>query len=210
MKEKGDGIVKDAWHGEHQLFRLWSVDSPCIAQLIPLSRLLAALVNSLYSFWWDITNDWGLSLLKPRSQKNAFIPVPRRLALPHLHSGSPLLPEFPNDEYVLSGETGIQYPYGLRPILLYPLPVYPLLIFLNLVLRLTWSVKLSSHLHSKTDGSAVIFWLEVAEIFRRWMWVFLRVEWEVIKRGRELKPGRGDEMDYELVRTPEREVMPDA
>ena len=27
----------------------------------------------------------------------------------------------------------------------------------------------------------VIFWLEVAEVVRRWMWVFVRVEWEVVK-----------------------------
>lgn len=95
--------------------------------------------------------------------------------------------------------------------LLYPLPVYPLVIFLNLVLRLTWSVKLSSHLHSQSsEGSVVIFWLEMAEMVRRWMWVFLRVEWEVVKKG-----GRGamvgtdvefdedgdyDEEAFELVR----------
>jgi hypothetical protein len=28
----------------------------------------------------------------------------------------------------------------------------------------------------------VIFWLEIAEIFRRWMWVFIRVEWESLRR----------------------------
>jgi hypothetical protein len=95
------------------------------------------------------------------------------------------------------------HPYGLRPDLLYPLPVYPLLIFLNLVLRLTWSVKLSSHLHSDSDGSKVIFWLEVAELARRWMWVFLRVEWEVIRKKGEQKglvdESSGGDEDYELV-----------
>ncbi len=28
--------------------------------------LLAVLVNSLYSFWWDVTKDWDLTLLTPR------------------------------------------------------------------------------------------------------------------------------------------------
>lgn len=102
-----------------------------------------------------------------------------------------------------------QHPYGLRSTLLFPLPVYPLLVFLNLVLRLTWSIKLSSHLHSKTDGSVAIFWLEMAEVVRRWMWVFVRVEWEVIKRGQHggrrdvmlLDDFSGDETDadYEMV-----------
>jgi hypothetical protein len=53
--------------------------------------------------------------------------------------------------------------------------------FFNLVLRMTWSIKLSSHLHSQSEGSALILWLEVAEVLRRWMWVFIRVEWEVVK-----------------------------
>jgi len=79
----------------------------------------------------------------------------------------------------------LAYPYGLRPVLLYPLLVYPLIIFLNLVLRMTWSIKLSSHLHLHSEGSTVIFWLEVAELLRRWMWVFLRIEWEVVKKGKD-------------------------
>jgi len=192
VNEKGAEVVKDAWHGEHQLFRLW---------------LLAAFANSLYSFWWDVTNEWGLDLLKPRAQVERPVSFRRRLVLPHLHSGSPLLAsEFPENhrDQVLPDDAQKPYPYGLRPILLYPLPMYPLMIFLNLVLRLTWSIKLSSHLHSKTDGSSTIFWLEVAEIFRRWMWVFIRVEWELVKGWQQ--PERDAEPDYEMVNTPEREL----
>ena len=74
------------------------------------------------------------------------------------------------------------YPYGLRPILLFPTFVYPALILCNFVLRMSWSVRLSSHLHSARDGSIAVFWLEVAEIVRRWLWVYLRVEWEVVKK----------------------------
>ena len=76
------------------------------------------------------------------------------------------------------------HPFGLRARLLYPLPVYPLALFVNLLLRLTWSIKLSSHLHAKVqgEGSFFIFWAEVAELVRRWVWVFIRVEWEIVKR----------------------------
>ena len=76
------------------------------------------------------------------------------------------------------------HPYGLRPRLLYPLPVYPLALFINLILRLTWSVKLSSHLHARVqgEGSLFIFWLEIAELVRRWVWVYIRVEWEIVRR----------------------------
>ena len=65
----------------------------------------------------------------------------------------------------------------------------------NLVLRLTWSVKLSPHLHSHSEGSGVIFWTEVAELVRRWMWVFLRVEWEIVKGEREELRAREYETD---------------
>lgn len=79
------------------------------------------------------------------------------------------------------------HPYGLRTRLLYPLPVYPLALFINLVLRLTWSIKLSSHLHGNAqgEGSLFIFWLEVAELVRRWIWVFIRVEWEIVRRAQD-------------------------
>ncbi|KAF8210444.1 EXS family-domain-containing protein [Mycena galopus ATCC 62051] len=174
VREKGDEIAKEAWHGEHRLFRLW---------------LLAAAVNSLYSFWWDITNDWGLTLLKPNATSNDRPPPPRPLLLAHLPRSAA------EDASSTNHLRPQQYPYGLRPTLRYPLPVYPLLVFLNLVLRLTWSIKLSTHLHAKTDGSVAIFWLEMAEVVRRWMWVFLRVEWEVIKKSTSAKtPRRGEGM----------------
>ncbi|EIN11759.1 EXS-domain-containing protein [Punctularia strigosozonata HHB-11173 SS5] len=201
VAEKGDVAMREPWHGEHQLFRLW---------------LLSAAVNSLYSFWWDLTNDWGLDLLKPKSSLHERrISLPRSLLLPTLHSGrasgsldSTLSGEKPSLAQAHTNGHVPSYPWGLRRTLLYPLPVYPLVVFFNLILRMTWSMKLSSHLHSSSEGSVVIFWIEVAEIFRRWMWVFLRIEWEVIKKSEGLA-SRGAESprtavdfeaeDYELV-----------
>ncbi|KAF9263298.1 EXS-domain-containing protein [Marasmius fiardii PR-910] len=185
----GSGTANNGWHGEHALFRLW---------------LLAAVVNSLYSYWWDVTNDWGLDLFKP-SDPSRKVQPPKPPTLPRLHSGSSLLR--PHHPEALSTElNGLQHPYGLRLPLIYPLLVYPLMIFLNFVLRMTWTIKLSSHLHSKSDGSMTFFLIEVAEIFRRWMWVFFRVEWEAIKKAQEKQGGgildRGvlteDVVDYEL------------
>jgi hypothetical protein len=57
---------------------------------------------------------------------------------------------------------------------------------------MTWSIKLSSHLYSQSDGSVLIFWLEMAEVLRRWVWVFLRIEWEVVKRGRDRARAAGN------------------
>ncbi|KAI6110584.1 EXS-domain-containing protein [Pisolithus croceorrhizus] len=158
-----------AWHGEHPLFRLW---------------LVAVVVNSLYSFWWDVTNDWGLELLNLRHTESRAVVFPLQQTVTadrtpsHLRSSRGL-------SFRRTNRHSPPYPYGLRPILLYPLPVYPLIVFLNLVLRMTWSIKLSSHLHLQSEGSVVIFFLEVAEVLRRWMWVFLRIEWEVVRKGRD-------------------------
>ena len=127
-------------------------------------RLLSALINSLYSYWWDVTNDWGFDLLRSKSTQ---------------------------------GEDLRPHPSGLRTRLLYPLPYYPFILFANLVLRLTWSVKLSPHLHSHSEGSGVIFWTEVAELVRRWMWVFLRVEWEIVKEQQESLRTLEDETDVQ-------------
>lgn len=106
------------------------------------------------------------------------------------------------------------YPWGLRSTLLFPEPIYPVVILLNLVLRLTWSVKLSSHLHHSSSsstslggdsdsgfyvpGAAVIFWIEVAELFRRWIWVFFRVEWECVKRREQEQEYAPEVNDLEL------------
>lgn len=170
-----------------------------------------------------MTNDWGLELLKIKTSTNPRTP-PRQLILPHLQTPlhSPL-PNYPLPESVTADATQEDYchsidinratnprrrphPWGLRPWFLYPLPVYPLLVFLNLILRMTWSIKLSSHLYTATEGGVGIFWLEVAELFRRWLWVFLRVEWEVVKKLCEGNPkGQTGDVDtineYEMAST---------
>ncbi|PCH43628.1 EXS-domain-containing protein [Wolfiporia cocos MD-104 SS10] len=172
----------EASFGDHVLFRLW---------------LFAALLNSLYSFWWDITNDWGFDLLLPRSAAS-----PRPLVLSRLHSRTTLLTDgsrssshdvgSDEQDIEVKGErcTPIQtasHPFGLRPTLMFPLPVYPFAIVADLVLRLTWSAKLSSHLHAYAEGHMLIFCFEFAEVVRRWMWVFIRVEWEIVKESKEVR-----------------------
>lgn len=60
--------------------------------------------------------------------------------------------------------------------------IYYLAIFFDLLLRFTWSLKLSSHLHSIHEIEQGVFMLEALEVIRRWMWVYLRVEWESCKK----------------------------
>ncbi|KAL1887787.1 protein-ER retention protein [Ceratocystis pirilliformis] len=107
---------------------------------------MAALLNSLYSFWWDVTKDWDLTLL--------------------------------DDDRRVSKE----YPWGLRSRRFFqPVGVYYVVIVLDLVLRLTWSVKLSPHLSHVSDYEVTIYALQLAEVLRRFAWIFVRVETEWIR-----------------------------
>ena len=181
------------------------------------------LVNSLYSFWWDVTNDWGLWMLlpstwsrglpsatsappsreqsgSPRSSVRHSYPNPhlRRASLPtrmlaSISNGTspesrtkPLEPIHTPRER--SPASSIAPASGLVSALLRPtrlLPdssVYFLAVAIDLLLRLTWSLKLSSHLHSIHELEQGVFLLEALEVIRRWIWVFFRVEFEQLKR----------------------------
>ncbi len=195
------GAIHCSGYGEHRRLVLTT-----FAKTYYFKRLLAAAVNSLYSFWWDVTFDWGFDLLRTRAKAtntsaNRTSSPPRPLMLPRLHSRSALLANAANaDSNGISKEdisedgqvaqssphSQKRYPFGLRRTLLLPLPIYPFAIIVDLVLRLTWSVKLSSHLHAYAEGDRLIFLIEFAEMLRRWMWVFLRVEWEIVKE-REMR-----------------------
>jgi hypothetical protein len=177
-----------------------------------------------------VTNDWGLDLLTIREQKGKTLFCPRRLVLPSLHLESPQVANSLRHSRSLSKRSSFEetahsithpstlrrsHPYGLRPILLYPLLVYPSLIFFNLILRMTWSIKLSSHLYVDAYGSTAVFCLEMAELIRRWMWVFIRVEWEVVRKlqvGESLSPkdGRKDSEEFELLDAAQEERKRDA
>jgi len=180
-------------------------------------RLLAAVVNSLYSFWWDVTNDWGLNLFKLEAAKNRKR-APKALLLPRIYLNnvatsrdSSLDGDYSDIRYPPTHRDASRYPYrqscsGLRPTVLYPRAVYPALVFVNFVLRLVWTAKLSTHFYTARDGSLVFFWLEVAEVLRRWLWVFLRIEWEVVRKLQEDsqplhldQDGRDESDSFEMV-----------
>lgn len=181
----------DRWFGEHRLFRLW---------------LLAVVVNSMFSFWWDIEMDWGLALCEPDTWFGATNSPPetpshrrrpsdltligrvkklirRRSSISHQRSPCPSpSPAFSSTSSPSSTQSHGFFAFGLRPILLLPDPlVYHLFAAIDLVLRFTWSLKLSSHLHTISEIESGVFMMEALELVRRWMWVFVRVEWEAVK-----------------------------
>ncbi|ORY30353.1 EXS family-domain-containing protein [Naematelia encephala] len=193
------------WYGEHRLFRLW---------------ILGVVINSLYSFWWDVEMDWGLALcevdtwLGPSRRVDSgggggLLGSPggstrghtgrsdwsiwgrarrlfRRSSVSHQRSPCPtpspaFAPPLPAE---IPSTANRFFAFGLRPILLLPDPlVYHLFTLIDLVLRFTWSLKLSSHLHTISEIESGVFMMEALELMRRWMWVFIRIEWEAVKMG---------------------------
>lgn len=54
-------------------------------------------------------------------------------------------------------------------------------IVIDLLLRCTWSLKLSPHLDHLNEMESGIFIMEFLEVLRRWMWIFFRVETEWVR-----------------------------
>ncbi|KAF3788825.1 SPX and EXS domain-containing protein 1, partial [Nymphaea thermarum] len=97
--------------------------------------LLSSVVNSLYSFYWDVTRDWDLSVFSR-------------------------IFKFKTASILSNLLYGRQW-------------VYFWVIGSNLVLRCTWTYKLSAHLR---HNYLTVFAITALEIIRRFQWVFFRVE----------------------------------
>lgn len=112
--------------------------------------LFAVVLNSAYSFYWDVTKDWDLTLLT--------------------HA---------------RGDT-FSHPYGLRRNRYFHDPMmYYVAIGVDLMLRCTWVVRLHSGLDTRVNGvEGGIFFMELLEVIRRWMWIFFRVETEQVRSNR--------------------------
>lgn len=73
---------------------------------------------------------------------------------------------------------------------------YQTVVIANFVLRLTWSAKLSPHLHRAAEVEWGVFVLELLEVLRRWLWVYFRVEFESLKIGVRAQPGLREIIDH--------------
>ena len=108
------------------------------------NRMFCVFLNSFYSFYWDVSKDWDLSLFSSSSKRKD--------------------PE---------------HPYGLRKHRFFPSDkMYYAAIVVDFLLRCTWSFKLSPHLDHFNDLEGGIFTMEILEVARRWVWIFLRAETE--------------------------------
>ncbi|KAL2351801.1 EXS family-domain-containing protein [Cryomyces antarcticus] len=78
-----------------------------------------------------------------------------------------------------------EHPWGLRRHrYFHTREIYYGVIITDLLLRCTWSFKLSPHLDHFNDLEGGIFIMEILEVFRRWLWIFFRVETEWVRNNR--------------------------
>lgn len=149
--------------------------------------LAAVVVNSFYSFYWDVARDWDLTLFERAAAAGA-APARSPARSPSPAQAQPLL------EAEAGGLDAFDAPrpapWGLRGRLLLgggrP-ALYYAAIALDLVLRCTWSLKLSPHLDHVADFESSLFLMQLLEVARRWVWIFFRVETEWLRTA----PGAG-------------------
>ncbi|KAI9498358.1 EXS family-domain-containing protein [Zychaea mexicana] len=116
--------------------------------------------NSMYSFWWDISVDWNLINVATSSRT--------AMMTNHAHQHHYLHYTMPIVRFRRHLHFNDAGPYFAAMVI-------------DLILRTTWSLKLSSHLYVKRlEGS--IFMMELLEVIRRWVWVIFRMESEWVKR----------------------------
>ncbi|KAB2043431.1 hypothetical protein ES319_D01G016800v1 [Gossypium barbadense] len=120
--------------------------------------LLSSVLNSLYSFYWDVARDWDFSFARMFKFNKS-----------HLYS------------HLLHGRTW----------------VYFWVIGSNLILRCTWTYKLSAHLR---NNYLTVFTIAALEIFRRFQWIFFRVEneWNKINFRPNMQLSMNDPSDDEV------------
>lgn len=131
--------------------------------------LLAALVNSSFSYFWDLERDWEISFFSAmRKQKTVLV---------RMDSLRPALAR-----PTLSLMRLLTHSCQVRPVFPRPTQVsdraYLYLMASNLLLRLSWTYKLSPHLR---HDHAVVFCIVILEVVRRCQWIAVRFEVELRK-----------------------------
>ena len=158
------------------LFRLW---------------MIAVFANSFYSFYWDVAKDWDLSLFDALTRSGRQFLEGRRRGGKGAVNGHITNGHASNNLLLLGEEQ--QYPYGLRQHRYIHAPsVYYVVVGVDLMLRCTWSLKLSPHLDHLNDLEGGIFVMQLLEVFRRWVWIFLRVETEWVRNNRPVEDDDSD------------------
>jgi len=130
--------------------------------------IVLMILNSSYSLYWDIVMDWGMwqenplgvAFCRTGSGKNALVTNPHKATTP----------------------TSCIYSF-MRNRLRFGLAMSALILFIDCVLRFSWTLRFAQNSLFPSADSFVLT-TQFLEVFRRALWNLLRVEWENIKHSR--------------------------
>ncbi|KAL1957085.1 hypothetical protein VTO42DRAFT_6343 [Malbranchea cinnamomea] len=132
--------------------------------------VLFSLINSAFTFYWDVAKDWDLSLFSSIADSI------RRYWKGSSHERFQHDPEY-------------NYPFGLRPHRYFHAnQIYYTAIIIDFILRFTWVSRLSVRINWINDLESGVFVLMFLEVMRRWMWIFFRIETEWVRNTRGPAP----------------------
>lgn len=140
-----------------------------------------AVVNSSFSYYWDLTHDWDLPMVKklvfPSSSSSSIGGGSGGDGNTHSNESN-IIAEIENN----AENERTFAPYGLRNNRLYKAPaVYYFACATNLMLRVSWTYKLAAHLRK---NSRTVFFVSALEIVRRFQWSVFRIEKAYLKAKR--------------------------
>jgi len=146
--------------------------------------IACAALNTAYSFYWDVTHDWGLEMIRSaarRARRFVWGSVGGRLeessGEKRFDGGVGDAPNGDSERATSRDETRAATSFRvkyLRPSLLYgDSRIYVVAVVLDFFLRLSWTYKLSSHLRHNAGS---VFAFTAMEITRRFLWSMFRIE----------------------------------
>jgi len=126
------------------------------------------LLTTMYKFYWDVVNDWGLFKILPRCSRTQ---ITDTMLLKSLH-------------FSLIKQSELWF---LRPFLIYKDSfstfLYYVAIVLDLGLRFVWVLSLSPSMSKIffTNPAILNVFMGSLEIFRRFLWGHYKIEYEHVK-----------------------------
>ncbi len=152
----------------------FNIGSRSFIPLPNLYRIFFSIINSLYSLIWDIRFDWdlGYSGAKHRFLRDRI--TLQFASIPFIHKQHVSTDNIALQARSLDDFADFGNPY-----------IYYTIIVLNTLIRFAWVLpNAMKYYNFHVWPGLLVFTLQLLEIFRRWLWVFIRCEKQAIQTKR--------------------------
>jgi hypothetical protein len=169
--------------------------------MLPAFIVATSVINTVYSYIWDIMMDWGLIQISinmntkgNNNNTSSSSSNSNNSNNNNNNNNSNSNSNSNNNNNSNINRTVYFNCLRLRPLCFYPTYYYVFASIINLVLRFGWMANQLS-VFQDLHASQLILIIEVSEVFRRSIWNIFRVEWEIINKTR--KERNADKCDDE-------------